>query len=110
MNPAYIHYGINGAWTTVPGVAMDTACTGWKKKTIDLGTATSFQVTFNNGSGSWDNNQGRDYTIGTGTSTVKNGVVTGNAPDPAAKPCRRRPGLARPGRRAKRFSCRGCRR
>ncbi|GGO27634.1 alpha-amylase [Microbispora rosea subsp. aerata] len=81
-NPAYIHYGINGSWTTVPGVAMDTACTGWKKKTIDLGTATSFQVTFNNGSGSWDNNQGRDYTIGTGTSTVKNGVVTGNAPNP----------------------------
>ncbi|MBX6168487.1 MAG: alpha amylase C-terminal domain-containing protein [Thermobispora bispora] len=81
-NPAYIHYGINGAWTTVPGVVMDTACTGWKKKTIDLGTATGFQVTFNNGSGSWDNNQGRDYTIGTGTSTVKNGVVTGNAPNP----------------------------
>ncbi|GIH62910.1 carbohydrate binding domain-containing protein [Microbispora siamensis] len=81
-NPANIHYGINGTWTTVPGVAMDTACTGWKKKTVDLGTATTFQVTFNNGSGTWDNNQGRNYTIGTGTSTVKNGVVTADATDP----------------------------
>ncbi|MEN3540503.1 carbohydrate binding domain-containing protein [Microbispora sp. ZYX-F-249] len=81
-NPANIHYGINGTWTTVPGVAMDTACTGWKKKTVDLGTAATFQVTFNNGSGTWDNNGGNNYTIGTGATTVKDGVVTGNAANP----------------------------
>ncbi|GII79987.1 alpha-amylase [Sphaerisporangium rufum] len=81
-NPAYIHYGVNGTWTTVPGAVMDTACAGWKKKTVALGTAATFQVTFNNGSGSWDNNGGRDYTIGTGVSTVTDGVVTGNATAP----------------------------
>ncbi|MCC5581818.1 fibronectin type III domain-containing protein [Microtetraspora sp. AC03309] len=93
-NPANIHYGINGTWTAVPGVAMDTACAGWKKKTVDLGTATTFQVTFNNASGTWDNNNGRDYTIGTGVTTVQDGVVTGNAvapcgtasPSPSASP------------------------
>ncbi|WP_181871064.1 carbohydrate binding domain-containing protein [Sphaerisporangium album] len=79
---ANIHYGINGTWTTVPGVPMDAPCAGWKKKTVDLGGAATFQVTFNNGSGTWDNNNGRDYTLGTGVSTVQNGVVTGNAADP----------------------------
>ncbi|MEV4017264.1 carbohydrate binding domain-containing protein [Nonomuraea angiospora] len=79
---ANIHYGIDGTWTTAPGIAMDTACTGWKKKTVDLGTAGNFQVTFNDGSGNWDNNGGKNYTVGTGTSTVKDGVVTGNAANP----------------------------
>ncbi|MFF0861440.1 carbohydrate binding domain-containing protein [Nonomuraea sp. NPDC003560] len=79
---ANIHYGIGGTWTTVPGIAMDTACTGWKKKTIDLATATTFQVTFNNNSGTWDNNSGKNYALGTGTTTVKNGVATANATDP----------------------------
>ncbi|MEV5552033.1 carbohydrate binding domain-containing protein [Nonomuraea wenchangensis] len=77
---ANIHYGINGTWTTVPGVPMETACTGWKKKTITLGSATSFKTVFNNGSGTWDNNNGNDYTLGTGTSTV--GIVTPNATNP----------------------------
>ncbi|MGW5159203.1 carbohydrate binding domain-containing protein [Nonomuraea wenchangensis] len=79
---ANIHYSINGTWTTVPGVPMETACTGWKKKTITLGSATTFKTAFNNGSGTWDNNNGNDYTLGTGTSTVKDGVVTANAADP----------------------------
>ena len=44
-NPAWttvnIHYApTGGAWTAVPGVSMDAACTGWRRKTIDLGTAT----------------------------------------------------------------------
>ncbi|WP_239121039.1 carbohydrate binding domain-containing protein, partial [Catellatospora chokoriensis] len=44
-NPAWttvnIHYApTGGSWTAVPGVAMDAACTGWRKKTIDLGAAT----------------------------------------------------------------------
>ncbi|WP_239168095.1 carbohydrate binding domain-containing protein, partial [Catellatospora coxensis] len=30
-----IHYApTGGSWTAVPGVAMDAACTGWRKKTI----------------------------------------------------------------------------
>ncbi|MER6173778.1 carbohydrate-binding module family 20 domain-containing protein [Streptosporangium sp. NPDC001681] len=81
---ANIHYQpTGGAWTAVPGVAMnETACAGWKKKTVALGTATGLKAAFNNGSGTWDNNGGSDYTIGRGVSTVKNGVVTANATSP----------------------------
>ncbi|WP_308167385.1 carbohydrate binding domain-containing protein [Catellatospora tritici] len=70
-----IHYApTGGSWTAVPGVAMDAACTGWRKKTIDLGTATGLQVVFNNGSGTWDNNGGANYALGTGNVTVAGGV------------------------------------
>ncbi|GAA0582394.1 carbohydrate binding domain-containing protein [Paractinoplanes ferrugineus] len=79
-----IHYAPNGgAWTTVPGVAMGAAsCAGWYVKTVDLGSAGGLQVTFNNGSGTWDNNNGADYRLNTGTSTVTGGVLTGDAGDP----------------------------
>ncbi|MEU8262819.1 carbohydrate binding domain-containing protein [Micromonospora sp. NPDC048999] len=78
-----IHYGIDGqAWTPVPGVAMDSACTGWRRKTIDLGAATGLQVVFTNGSGVWDNNNGANYRLGTGTVTVAAGRV--GAGDPCA--------------------------
>ncbi|WP_027343774.1 carbohydrate binding domain-containing protein [Hamadaea tsunoensis] len=81
-----IHYAPDGeAWTTVPGVAMnETACTDWVKKTVALGSATKMQAVFNNGSGSWDNNNGANYSINAGTSLVRDGVVTGSATDPCA--------------------------
>lgn len=50
---------------------MESACTDWVKKTVDLGSATGLQATFNNGSGTWDNNGGNNYALGTGTITVK---------------------------------------
>ncbi|MFF5296531.1 carbohydrate binding domain-containing protein [Paractinoplanes globisporus] len=82
----YLHYAPTGeAWTTVPGVAMnETACTGWVKKTVELGAATSLQATFTNGSGAWDNNNGANYRLNAGTSTVRDGVVTGDATDPCS--------------------------
>ncbi|MFJ6797125.1 carbohydrate binding domain-containing protein [Streptomyces sp. NPDC091268] len=64
-----------GSWTTVPGAAMERACTDWVKKTVDLGSATGLRATFNNGSGTWDNNSGKNYALGTGVVTVKDGVV-----------------------------------
>ncbi|MFD7812227.1 carbohydrate binding domain-containing protein [Streptomyces sp. NPDC059785] len=73
-----------GSWTTVPGTGMEAACTGWVKKTVDLGTATTWQATFNNGNGTWDNNNGANYQLASGVSTVKNTVVTKNAKDPCA--------------------------
>ncbi|MFJ4809554.1 carbohydrate binding domain-containing protein [Streptomyces longwoodensis] len=82
---ANLHYApAGGSWTTVPGVGMEAACAGWWKKTVDLGTATSLKAAFNNGNGVWDNNNGADYALGTGTSTVKNTTVTANAKDPCA--------------------------
>jgi glycosidase len=76
-----IHYAPNGGqWTTVPGVAMDTACNGWRKKVIALGSATGAAVTFNNGSGTWDNNGGKNYALGTGNVKVDSGAVSAGDP------------------------------
>jgi glycosidase len=81
-----IHYQpAGGSWTTVPGLGMEAACTGWWKRTVDLGTATSLKAAFNNGNGTWDNNNSADYTIPSGTSTVKNNTVTTGADDPCAQ-------------------------
>ncbi|MFG2947224.1 carbohydrate binding domain-containing protein [Streptomyces adustus] len=82
---ANIHYApAGGSWTAVPGVGMENACTGWWKKTLDIGTATSLKAAFNNGNGVWDNNNSADYTIPTGTTTVKDRTVTADAKDPCA--------------------------
>ncbi|KXK61933.1 alpha-amylase [Micromonospora rosaria] len=81
---ANIHYRpTGGAWTPVPGVAMEAACAGWVRRTVDLGSATGLTAAFNN-AGAWDNNNGADYTLGTGRSTVSGGTVTANAADPCA--------------------------
>ncbi|MGW3912514.1 carbohydrate binding domain-containing protein [Streptomyces sp. NPDC005070] len=82
---ANIHYApTGGSWTTVPGVGMESACTGWWKKTLDIGTATSLKAAFNNGNGVWDNNNSADYAIPSGTTTVKDRTVTAGAKDPCA--------------------------
>lgn len=79
---ANVHYGINGSWTPVPGVAMTLACTNYWRHTINLGSATGAAVVFNNNAGVWDNNNNLNYNIGTGTVMVKGGVVTANASNP----------------------------
>ncbi|MGW0606720.1 carbohydrate binding domain-containing protein [Streptomyces sp. NPDC002644] len=80
-----LHYQpAGGAWTAVPGIGMEAACTGWMRRTVDLGSATSMKAAFNNGNGTWDNNNGGDYTLTTGVSTVKDRVVVKNAADPCA--------------------------
>ncbi|TDC79285.1 alpha-amylase family glycosyl hydrolase [Streptomyces hainanensis] len=77
----YLHYAPDGgAWTTVPGVRMAEACPGWVQRTVDLGTASGLQATFNNGAGTWDNNNGANYRLGTGDITVRDGVVSTGDP------------------------------
>ncbi|WP_426106793.1 carbohydrate binding domain-containing protein [Massilia sp. TSP1-1-2] len=89
---AFIHYQMNGTWTATPGTAMsETACTGWAKKTIALGNAASITAAFNNGSGSWDSNNGANYSIGVGATTVKDGVVSAAASDPCPAPDTEKP-------------------
>ncbi|WP_181011300.1 carbohydrate binding domain-containing protein [Streptomyces sp. SM10] len=76
-----LHYAPDGgSWTTVPGLAMEAACTDWVKQTVSLGTASGLAATFNNGSGVWDNNAGKNYALGSGTVTVKDGVVAHSDP------------------------------
>ncbi|WP_329499532.1 carbohydrate binding domain-containing protein [Kitasatospora herbaricolor] len=87
----YLHWApAGGSWTTAPGTRMAAACTGWVKLTVALGTATSWQATFNNGSGTWDSNGGANYQLGTGAVTVKAGAVAHSDPcgttDPTPSP------------------------
>lgn len=62
---AYIHYCVDGGdWTTAPGVRMSESNekTGYQwKYIIDLGTANSVQVCFNNGASAWDGKNGSHY-------------------------------------------------
>ncbi|MFE5832897.1 carbohydrate binding domain-containing protein [Streptomyces sp. NPDC056488] len=76
-----LHYAPDGgSWSTVPGTAMEAACDGWVKKTVTLGAAAGLQATFNDGNGTWDNNGGKNYALGTGAVTVKDGVVAHSDP------------------------------
>ncbi|MFF1798022.1 carbohydrate binding domain-containing protein, partial [Kitasatospora sp. NPDC058263] len=80
-----LHYApTGGAWTAVPGVGMELACPGWFKRTVPLGSATGMAATFNNGLGTWDNNNGNNYVVPAGISTVQNSKVTANTADPCA--------------------------
>ncbi|BAL91723.1 putative glycosyl hydrolase [Actinoplanes missouriensis 431] len=77
-----VHYAPAGSsWTTAPGVAMTAdGCAGWFRKEISLGDATGVRLTFNNGSGTWDNNAGNNYLAGTGVVTVAGGTVGSAVP------------------------------
>ncbi|WP_234410464.1 carbohydrate binding domain-containing protein [Caldalkalibacillus mannanilyticus] len=76
-NP-HIHYAINGGqWTTAPGVKMSPSSesNGYSSVTIDLGYQQKIEAVFNNGSGQWDNNRGRNYQFGTGVYTLSSGQI-----------------------------------
>lgn len=74
----YIHYEVNGVWTTSPGVKMSSskAYTDYQwKYTIHLGNATQTKVCFNNGSKKWDNNSSNNYVVGVGKYGISKGTV-----------------------------------
>ena len=79
-----IHYGVDGKWTAAPGVAMEGACNGWRSKTVELGGATAWQATFNDGAGNWDNRGGADYELGAGVVSIDGGNIA------SANPCAER--------------------
>ncbi|CAH1208868.1 hypothetical protein PAECIP111893_02922 [Paenibacillus plantiphilus] len=78
----YIHYRpAGGTWTTAPGTAMPASeVAGYNKFTVNIGSATSLEAVFNNGSGTWDNNGGSNYIFGTGISTFTAGTITSGPP------------------------------
>ncbi|MGF7047717.1 glycosidase/chitodextrinase [Paenibacillus sp. DS2015] len=67
----YIHYRpAGGTWTTAPGTAMlDSELSGYSKITVNIGSASQLEAVFNNGSGTWDNNNSRNYLFNIGTWT-----------------------------------------
>lgn len=80
----YMHYRqASGAWTTSPGVAMPVSdVSGYNVLTVDIGALTQLEAVFNNGSGTWDNNSGKNYFFPVGISTIANGSITAGAPQP----------------------------
>ena len=76
----YIHYKVgSGNWTTAPGIRMDYSYDAYgdsRKTIIPLGSENECTVCFNDGKGNWDNNNGKNYTLGPGTYNIKNGVIT----------------------------------
>lgn len=67
---AYIHYKLNGVWTTSPGTKMTKKSNGVWEITIDMGKAKDIVVCFNNGSGSWDSNGSKNYSLTNGTYVI----------------------------------------
>jgi hypothetical protein len=74
----YIHLGWNN-WTTVlsPDAAMTAASNTWVYSTTVSGSATQLDCVFNNGAGTWDNNNGQDWKF-----AVTNGVAASPPPSP----------------------------
>ncbi len=83
----YIHWRpAGGTWTTVPGVLMeDSEFDGYKKAVLNIGQETTAEVCFNNGSGTWDNNGGRNYSFGARIKTFDNGTIKDGIPYLVAK-------------------------
>ncbi|MEK4513354.1 alpha-amylase [Paenibacillus sp. FSL K6-2524] len=72
-----IHYRAEGGtWTAVPGVTManDPINPGYKKITIDIGTATRLEACFNNGSNVWDSNSQKNYFFNVGDNIYIPGI------------------------------------
>ncbi|RKH14460.1 alpha-amylase [Corallococcus sp. CA047B] len=78
----YIHFRpAGGTWTVAPGVAMpDAEVAGYAKYTVNLGAVDKLEAVFNNGSGTWDNNNGLNYLFPAGTSTFNAGTITPGGP------------------------------
>ena len=79
---AYAHYQIgSGAWTTVPGKKMSgSSVSGYKTITIDLGSAKTLNICFNDGNNNWDSKNGANYSLGTGVYTIADQKITQGAP------------------------------
>nr|MCR4802525.1 CotH kinase family protein [Lachnospiraceae bacterium] len=75
---AYMHYNATGSWTTVPGVAMSTSNRSDYKWmiTVTLSNVSSLKACFNNGNGTWDNNNSNNYILTPGVYGITNGNVT----------------------------------
>ncbi|HUJ70968.1 MAG TPA: carbohydrate binding domain-containing protein, partial [Verrucomicrobiae bacterium] len=74
----YIHLGWNN-WATVvsPDAPMTAVSNTWVYATTVPGTATQLDCVFNNGAGTWDNNNGQDWKF-----AVTNATTTQSPPMP----------------------------
>ena len=83
-----LHWGFNG-WTNVTTTPMTRNGDVWTLTMTAPSNATVINFVFNNGSGTWDNNSGRDYSFAVSTATSlfdadrpESFRVLGNFPNP----------------------------
>ena len=81
---AYVHYKVDGKWTTSPGRLMETTTevNGYTwKYTIDFGSTDSVTLMFTDGNGTWDkNSDGNKYILTEGTYGIENYKITSLSP------------------------------
>lgn len=78
----YMHWRpVGGTWTVSPGTKMNASeYSGYTTLSVNLGMVDGLEVVFNNGTGTWDNNGGKNYLLPSGVSTVSAGKVTVGIP------------------------------
>ncbi|MFM7203845.1 MAG: carbohydrate binding domain-containing protein [Myxococcota bacterium] len=70
-----------GTWTTSPGAKMSVSeYAGYTTLTVPLGAIDQMEAVFNNGSGTWDNNGGKNYFFPAGVSTLVSGKISAGTP------------------------------
>ena len=78
-NPVYLHLGWNNYTTIVsPDAAMTfNSASNWWQCTVTIpSTATNLNCTFNNGSGTWDNNGGANWNFPVAANTTPSAPPT----------------------------------
>jgi len=75
----YMHFNNGVEWTTAPGVAMSSDGNNWFSKTVQR-TGSSITFVFNDGAGSWDNNNEANYSSSLTELWVKGGAITSYDP------------------------------
>lgn len=58
----FIHYGFGNSWENLSDVEMEKTELGFQAE-IKLNDSDSFNFCFNDGNGSWDNNNGQNYSF-----------------------------------------------
>jgi chitodextrinase len=75
-NPYIVYRPTGGTWTSSPVLMKSSEVSGYNKITVSLGEATALEAAFFNGSSSWDNNNGDNYTFQMGTRTYTPGALS----------------------------------
>jgi hypothetical protein len=75
----FVHYGFNGWQTVAPDLAMtwNVNEARWNATLSVSTTATQFDLVFNNGAGTWDNNAGQDWHFNVTGAQPPNFVMDG---------------------------------
>ena len=58
----FIHYGFGNSWENLSDVQMEKTELGFQAE-ITLNDSDSFNFCFNDGNGTWDNNNGQNYSF-----------------------------------------------